>query len=327
MSTHAARNRKENGAICVLTIGGLDPSGGAGLTADARAQAAFGAHCCPVATAVIAQNTRGVFEIEPVSPRILAAQIDRLLEDIAPRAVKIGMVPGLEHARVIAARLRLLRDLPIIIDTVFAPSAGPGFADDATVRYIAEQWLPLCDIVTPNTIEAARLCGAPVDDLESMKRAAGAIAKRFGPRHVLVKGGHLPLNHSALNVAVTTTSDINPTTAATANDAIKNTQNQSDALVADALVADALVADALVADALVATDILFDGATMTELRANRVAGYGVRGTGCLLASALAAQRARDVPVEEAARRAKVWLTQQIRTAKAIGGGSRVAFDA
>ena len=314
MSTHAARSKNEDGAICVLTIGGLDPSGGAGLTADARAQAAFGAHCCPVATAVIAQNTRGVFEIEPVSPRILAAQIDRLLNDIAPRAVKIGMVPSLAHAEIIAERLRSLRDLPIIVDTVFAPSVGPAFADDATVRCIAEQWLALCDIVTPNTLEAARLCGAPVDDLENMKRAAIAIFKRFGPRHVLVKGGHLPSSDSAFNVAIAST-DINPTTATAAsatavtvvgNDAIKNPRGESETLVA--------------------TDILFDGVTFTELRANRVAGYGVRGTGCLLASALAAQRARDVPAAQAARRAKTWLTQQILTAKAIGGGSRVAFD-
>lgn len=276
MSTHVAGNSMESDTICVLTIAGLDPSGGAGLTADARAQSAFGAHCCPIATAVIAQNTRGVSKIEAVSPSILAAQIDCLLEDIAPRAVKIGMVPGLAHAQIIAARLKTLRHLPIVVDTVFAPSRGPQFADEATVRCIAEQWLPLCDIVTPNTLEAARLCDAPVDDLESMKRAAVIIHERFGARHVLVKGGHrMAKNDDASNEAV---------------------------------------------------DIFFDGKRLVELRAPRIGGYEVRGTGCLLASALAAQRARDAPAEEAARRAKIWLTQQIQDARVIGGGARVALN-
>ncbi len=81
---------------CVLTIGGTDPSGGAGLSADVRACAAFGAHALPVITAVVAQNTQGVLEWEAVSPSLLAAQLDHLLQDITPQAVKTGLIPNSE---------------------------------------------------------------------------------------------------------------------------------------------------------------------------------------------------------------------------------------
>jgi hydroxymethylpyrimidine/phosphomethylpyrimidine kinase len=73
-----------------------------------------------------------------------------------------------------------------------------------------------------------------------------------------------------------------------------------------------------------AVDTLFDGQKFVELRAPRVIGYEVRGTGCLLASAIAAQRSHGVAIEDAARNAKAWLTGQIQNAKVIGQGRRVA---
>lgn len=262
---------------CVLTIGGLDPSGGAGLTADARAIAAFGAHALPVITAVVAQNTRGVRAWEAVKPELLAAQLDTILEDVRPYAIKIGMLPGVAEAEVVAARLRWLREhtpaLLIVIDPVFAPSSGPAFSDDATVKAIANHLLPLCEVVMPNVPEAARLSGLPAArDVDEMQQVCRVLHERFGPRYVLLKGGHLAESESAGQ----------------------------------------------------AIDLLFDGTTFHELRAPWIKGYETRGTGCLLASALAAQRAQGVTMLEATQHAKQWLNRAIAGAQPIGKGRRVA---
>ncbi len=251
---------------CVLTIAGLDPSGGAGLPADARACAAFGAHALPVATAVIAQNTRGVAAFEAVSPALLAAQLDNILEDITPHAVKIGMVPGAETIRIIASRIANL-GVPIIVDPVFAPSSGRRFSDEEAIAALCEHLLPICDCLTPNLPEAEVLVG---------KRPAASdlaleIAQKFSVRSVLLKGGH-----------------------ATESDEI--------------------------------CDVLWDGARFHEFRAPRVPGLEVRGTGCMLASAIAAQRARNIPLPDAVQHAKTWLTAQIQNAAPIGKGRRVAVD-
>ncbi|HVF84811.1 MAG TPA: bifunctional hydroxymethylpyrimidine kinase/phosphomethylpyrimidine kinase, partial [Abditibacteriaceae bacterium] len=104
---------------CVLSIGGLDPSGGAGLPADARAVRAFGAHSCAVATAVIAQNTRGVQHVEAVSAQMLRTQLDVLLDDIAPRGVKIGMIANGEQVQVLREMLDRWHDFPVVLDPVF----------------------------------------------------------------------------------------------------------------------------------------------------------------------------------------------------------------
>jgi hydroxymethylpyrimidine/phosphomethylpyrimidine kinase len=273
MSTH------DSDIPCVLAIGGLDPSGGAGLPSDARAMAAFGAHCCGITTAVIAQNTRGVVLVEPVSPLVLDTQLDALLSDVAPRAIKIGMLPSVEAVEIVEKWMRSVSEIPLIVDTVFAPTQGWRFCDAATIRAITERLLPLSDVVTPNIPEAVQLSGTPITDAQTLAVAVRHIHKRCGARHVLVKGGHWP-------------------EAATGQ--------STGELEAESV------------------DTLFDGQQFIELRARRVLGYEVRGTGCLLASAIAAQRARGLPVEEAARGAKTWLTRQILNAKRIGHGRRVA---
>lgn len=61
------------------------------------------------------------------------------------------------------------------------------------------------------------------------------------------------------------------------------------------------------------------------LRAPRVMGMGVRGTGCLLASAIAAQLAAGVAPLLAAKFAKEWMTTQWRDARVIGQGRRIAI--
>jgi hydroxymethylpyrimidine kinase/phosphomethylpyrimidine kinase len=258
---------------CVLAIGGLDPSGGAGLPADARAVAAFGAHACCIATAVIAQNTQGVARFEAVSPQMLAAQLDNLLQDVMPRAIKIGMLPDAESVQVVAGRVLALPDVPVVFDTVFAPSSGPQFSNRETIRFIAQKLLPLCTLVTPNIGEAQVLCdiaatSITIENKADMIEAARCIQSSYGASRVLVKGGHL---------------------------------QDAEAL-----------------------DVLLDGENVIEFSTSRLGGVEVRGTGCLLASAIAAQLAHGVAIEDAIRAAKSWLTGKIATAQPIGKGRRVA---
>jgi hydroxymethylpyrimidine/phosphomethylpyrimidine kinase len=253
----------------VLCIGGLDPSGGAGIAADARACSAFGSLALPVATAIVVQNTRGVRLIEPIRPAILRAQIETLLEDIRPGAVKIGMLPDAGAVEAIAQLLRPLQSqIPIVMDTVFAPSSGPTFNDDSTIAVMIRQLFPLATLVTPNALEARQLGAAPIGDLDSMQRAAQIVLDRTGAGGVLLKGGHL-------------------------------------------------------ADPEYAVDLFFDGSRYLELRARRQGSYEVRGTGCLLASAVAAGLAGGKAPVDAIRAAKDWLTEQYRGAHIVGGGRRV----
>ncbi len=74
-----------------------------------------------------------------------------------------------------------------------------------------------------------------------------------------------------------------------------------------------------------ATDYWWHDGQMTTFSLPRLANGEVRGTGCLLASAIAAQRAQGVALPTAIETAKNWLREQIIHAAAVGKGRRVAW--
>ena len=262
--------------ICAFAIGGLDPSGGAGLPADIRAMRAFDVYCCGITSAVVAQNTRGVAQLESVSATLLAAQLDNLLDDIAPRALKIGLLPNVESVRVVAERLKYFEGVPIIVDPVFAPSCGPIFSDQHTIDALCGLILPRAELVAPNLLEAQQLSDLEIGNVAALHQAARDIHQRFGVANVLIKGGHaIEIEHRI---------------------------GQSEAV-----------------------DWLYDGQNFRDFRAPFQSGIEVRGTGCLLASAIAAQRARKVLLPTSIEQAKSWLSGQIASAAVIGQGRRVAW--
>jgi len=68
--------------------------------------------------------------------------------------------------------------------------SGDALLSESARETLKKTLLPMAYLVTPNLPEASVLCGFPVKDLESMKESAKVI-KGMGPRHVLIKGGHL----------------------------------------------------------------------------------------------------------------------------------------
>jgi len=176
----------------VLVVGGLDPSGGAGLAADLWALAEVGARGCPVATALTAQGPRGARAFEPVRPAMLRAQVEALLDGLAarrrPRALKTGMLATAANAAALARLLARgpLAQAPLVVDPVLAASSGLPLLGARSARAALAPLLARATLVTPNLPELAMLTGLAVDGDE----AAVAAARSLGCRAVLVKGGH-----------------------------------------------------------------------------------------------------------------------------------------
>ncbi|MCG2585410.1 bifunctional hydroxymethylpyrimidine kinase/phosphomethylpyrimidine kinase [Massilia sp. TS11] len=145
---------------CVLVLAGLDPSGGAGITADVQAIAAQGAHALPVVTALTVQDQNRVYAVQPVDPALLDQQLQALTAALPLAAVKIGICGSLANAAALATQLAALRArqpaLPIVLDPVLASGRGDPLArDDA--RLAVQTLLPLASVVLPNGPEAAAL--------------------------------------------------------------------------------------------------------------------------------------------------------------------------
>ena len=174
----------------VLTIAGSDPGGGAGIQADLKTFAALGCYGMSIITALTAQNTCGVRAIHTVPADFVKMQLETLLEDIQPNAIKIGMVHSVDHVNVITEVLQQYPDIRIIYDPVMISSSGHQLIEDDAISSIIEKLFPLSALITPNVDEASLLANIPIKTVEDM-RSAGSKILEMKPKALLLKGGHL----------------------------------------------------------------------------------------------------------------------------------------
>jgi hydroxymethylpyrimidine/phosphomethylpyrimidine kinase len=174
-----------------LTIAGSDSGGGAGIQADLKTFQRFGVFGTSAITAITAQNTRGVSQWEAVAPQLVRAQIDAVAEDLPPTAIKSGMLANAAIASMVAGAIRD-HSLPnYVLDPVMVATSGDVLLEKDAIELIRRELIPQALLVTPNVHEAAILVDAPIDDEDSMARAAECIVRDMGARAVLIKGGHL----------------------------------------------------------------------------------------------------------------------------------------
>ncbi|MCK5944927.1 MAG: hydroxymethylpyrimidine/phosphomethylpyrimidine kinase [Planctomycetes bacterium] len=233
----------------MLLLGGLDPSGGAGITVDATVAALHGAEPLPIALATTVQGLRGFVTAEPIAESVWREQIATVLADGKVGAVKVGYLGDPRVLAAVAEVLRPLRErVPVVVDPVLSATAGGMAGSAELVAAYREQLVPLATLLTPNAPELQQLAAG---DPEALLRAgAGA---------VLCKGGH--------------------------------------------------------GDGDQAVDELWTGEPPFRFARERFACGPVRGTGCALASAIAARLADRCGLVEACRLAGDWLASLLAGVK------------
>jgi hydroxymethylpyrimidine/phosphomethylpyrimidine kinase len=174
----------------VLTIAGSDSGGGAGIQADLKTFHQFGTFGTSVVTAVTAQNTTGVRGIHPVPLDVVRAQLDAVVEDLEPAAVKTGMLANRALAEDVAAGLQRHGLSDYVMDPVMVATSGDRLLEPSAESALRDVLVPLAAVVTPNLEEAALLTGLDVVGEESMRVAARALVE-MGAGAALLKGGHL----------------------------------------------------------------------------------------------------------------------------------------
>jgi hydroxymethylpyrimidine/phosphomethylpyrimidine kinase len=173
-----------------LTVAGSDSGGGAGIQADLKTFSAFQVFGMSVLTAVTAQNSVGVAGVHNLPPEFVALQLDTVLDDFGADAVKLGMLSTAGIIRAVAGRLSAHGQTRVVLDPVMVAKSGDSLLQPDARAALIDAMLPLAEVVTPNLHEAAVLADLPVATEADMHEAARRIHAR-GPRHVLVKGGHL----------------------------------------------------------------------------------------------------------------------------------------
>ncbi len=166
---------------CVLIIAGLDPSGGAGLSADVETLHAMGCHPLPLISALTVQDSHKVHAFTPIDAELLRRQLATLLADMPLQAIKLGMLASAGIVAVVHELLRQKPQVPVICDPVLAGNLAGSLAQSDLLPALRQLW-PHLHLLTPNGVELAALT-AHGDARELL--AAGV-------EHVLVTGGHTP---------------------------------------------------------------------------------------------------------------------------------------
>ena len=172
-----------------LTIAGSDSGGGAGIQADLKTFSALGVFGTSAITAITAQNTKGVRGIQSVTPDMLKAQIEAVLEDFDVKAIKIGMLHNIDIVHAVADTLVPRVNIPIILDPVMVATSGSKLLEDNAIEAIIRSLFPHVTVITPNLSEAELLSGQRIKDTESLIQA-GQRLQALGCKAVLIKGGH-----------------------------------------------------------------------------------------------------------------------------------------
>lgn len=248
-----------------LTIAGSDSGGGAGIQADLKTFSALGVFGTSVITAVTAQNLDGVTAIQPIDPEVVQKQLIAVLEGFPIKAIKTGMLFSAEIIQMIAGFLLNYREIPLIIDPVFAATSGSKLIRDEAIEQLTGKLFPLAALITPNMPEAEILLEKKLETHHHLEQAAGKLFERFQVP-VLMKGGHL-----------------------------------SDKAV----------------------DVFYDGKEMKRFESGLIEGVNNHGSGCTLASAIAAAIARGQSLQEAVNTAKTYITHALKDSFQLAPGLRV----
>ena len=159
----------------VLTIAGSDSSAGAGIQQDLKTITAHGCYGATVITSLTSQNTLGVQASLAVPAGVVASQINAVLSDLEPAAIKIGMIPDKEVAEAIVDELKPYlqqHTVPVVYDPVMVSTSGYCLMHSDAIQYVTTHLFPLCTLITPNLPEAEQL------------------GDTLAPYAYLLKGGH-----------------------------------------------------------------------------------------------------------------------------------------
>jgi hydroxymethylpyrimidine/phosphomethylpyrimidine kinase len=173
-----------------LTIAGSDPTGGAGVQVDLKVFMSSGVYGISIPSVLTAQSTRGVCAVHEVPTDFFSKQIDCILEDVCPDALKTGMIYSPDIVETLARKIQEYSLTNLVIDPVTISSTGVPLSKEGTLDAIKEILFPLAKVITPNIYEVSLLTGMEVVDEDEMKEAAVKL-RALGPETVIITGGHL----------------------------------------------------------------------------------------------------------------------------------------
>ena len=171
--------------MIVMSIAGVDPSGGAGIFADLKTFQAIGVYGTGIVTALTSQNPYEFFSTQPVSPEYIEEQIDSVMDAYDVEFIKKGMLYSPEIIKLVAEKVKEY-DLKAVVDPVMVATSGGNLTKEDIADAFNKYLLPKSILTTPNVSEAEKLSGININNKEDAIKATELI-----DCNCFITGGHL----------------------------------------------------------------------------------------------------------------------------------------
>ena len=171
--------------MIVMSIAGVDPSGGAGVFADLKTFQAIGVYGCGIVTALTAQNPYKFFSTLPISPEYIEEQIDSVMDSYEVEFIKTGMLYSPEIIKLVSKKVKEY-NLKAVVDPVMVATSGGDLTKEDIADAFNKYLLPQSILTTPNVSEAEKLTGIDINTKEDAIEASKKIVCNN-----IITGGHL----------------------------------------------------------------------------------------------------------------------------------------
>ena len=169
----------------LLSIGGSDPTSGAGIQSDVKTFAGLNVHPLTVVTAITSQNTKSFGTVKQVSRKMLTEQLESVISDFKIDGIKISMVFSSGIIKVLHRYLKGF-DVPIVVDPVIRSTTGGRLMQDGAIQDYQKYIVPLATVITPNQFEAEVLTGTKINNDNTVKIAK--MVQKMGAKNIIVTG-------------------------------------------------------------------------------------------------------------------------------------------
>lgn len=173
--------------MIVMSIAGVDPSGGAGIFADIKTFQALGVYGTGIVTALTAQNPQKMYSLKAIETSYVEDQIDAVLDTYNVEYIKTGMLYSTDIIKSVSKKIREY-NLKAVVDPVMVSTSGGELAKNDLSQNLLKYLLPKAILTTPNVSEAEKLTNIKITNEEEAKIACEKLGKTCNN---IITGGHL----------------------------------------------------------------------------------------------------------------------------------------
>ncbi len=173
--------------MIVMSIAGVDPSGGAGVFADIKTFQALGVYGTGIVTALTAQNPQKMFSLKAIESSYVEEEIDAVLDSYNIEYIKTGMLYSKDIIKSISKKIKEY-NLKAVVDPVMVATSGGELAKNDLAQSLIKYLLPKAILTTPNVSEAEKLTKLKITNKEEAKIACEKLSKTCNN---IITGGHL----------------------------------------------------------------------------------------------------------------------------------------